>query len=244
MVSQVNVAPIGVLPLKVLATRDVIRERMDYKDCIGGKLREELDGLTRFEGKFIIDTSELEVLWRGEKLSKEEWKYMKSRLPTCVISFLDGKQDFSVLEKTGISGEREWDLQDIDGSSKLLQLSSRITKESGGWGYREQFFADGGIVSWRGFFNQRDRMVGSELDTFEIHDRGIVRTKIWTLPKLEMEITKEIFAHKENKVPPIFPFSFFAPVAQVGKYIIQMWQKKSTTTLIRGPVEFGLNQYL
>ena len=71
MVSQVNVAPIGVLPLKVLATRDVIRERMDYKDCLGGKLREELDRLTRFEGKFVIDNSELEVLWRGEKLSEE-----------------------------------------------------------------------------------------------------------------------------------------------------------------------------
>ena len=140
MVSQVNVAPIGVLPLKVLATRDVIREKMDYKDCIGGKLREELDGLTRFEGKFVIDTSELEVLWRGEKLSEEEWQYMKSRLPACVISFLDGKQEFSVLEKTGVSGEREWDLQDEDGSSKLLQLSSRITKEIGGWEYREQFF--------------------------------------------------------------------------------------------------------
>ena len=64
MVSQVNVAPIGVLPLKVLATREVIRERMDYKDCLGGKLREELDGLARFEGKFVIDNSGLEVLWR------------------------------------------------------------------------------------------------------------------------------------------------------------------------------------
>ena len=65
---MVNVAPIGVLPLKVLATREVIRERMDNKDCLGGKLREELDRLKRFEGKFFINTSQLEVLWRGEKL--------------------------------------------------------------------------------------------------------------------------------------------------------------------------------
>ena len=83
--------------------------------------------MARFEGKFFIDTSELEVLWRGEKLSEEEWQYMKSRLPTCMISFLDGRQEFSVLEKTGVSGEREWDLQDVDGSSRLLQLSSRTT---------------------------------------------------------------------------------------------------------------------
>ena len=88
-------------------------------------------------------------------------------------------------------------------------------------------------------------MVASELDTFEIHDRGIVRTKIWNLPKLEMEITKEMFAHKESNAPSIFPSSFFAPVAQVGKYIIQMWQKKVHNNIgNRDPVELGLNQYL
>ena len=50
-----------VLPLRVLVSRQVIRERMDYRDCFGGQFR---------EGKFFIDTSELEVLWRGEKQKK------------------------------------------------------------------------------------------------------------------------------------------------------------------------------
>ena len=63
MVSEVPLATFVVLPLKVLVTREVIREKMDYKDCLGGKAREELDRLARFEGKFFIDTSELEVLY-------------------------------------------------------------------------------------------------------------------------------------------------------------------------------------
>ena len=41
MATQVHVAPVIVLPLKVLATREVLRERMDYKDYLGGNVREE-----------------------------------------------------------------------------------------------------------------------------------------------------------------------------------------------------------
>ena len=63
MVSEVPLAPLVVLPLKVLVTREANRERMDYKDCLGGKAREALDRLAEFEGKFFIDTSDLEVLW-------------------------------------------------------------------------------------------------------------------------------------------------------------------------------------
>ena len=63
MVSEVPLSPLVVLPLKVLVTREANRERMDYKDCLGGKAREALDRLAEFEGKFFIDTSDLEVLW-------------------------------------------------------------------------------------------------------------------------------------------------------------------------------------
>ena len=77
MASQVYVPAVIVLPLKVLATREVIRERMAYKDYLGGNVREELDRLNGFEGKFLIDTSELMVKREGKNLSKEEWRYMK-----------------------------------------------------------------------------------------------------------------------------------------------------------------------
>ena len=34
-----------VLPLKVLVARKVIRERMDYESYLGGRVKEELDGV-------------------------------------------------------------------------------------------------------------------------------------------------------------------------------------------------------
>ena len=102
MASQVYVPAVIVLPLKVLATREVIRERMAYKDYLGGNVREELDRLNGFEGKFLIDTSEMMVKREGKNLSKEEWRYMKRRMPTDVISFLNGKKDFHIVERKGI----------------------------------------------------------------------------------------------------------------------------------------------
>ena len=43
---------------------------------------------------------------KRRKLLEEEWQYMKSRLPTSVITFLDGKQEFSVREDRRIWKKR------------------------------------------------------------------------------------------------------------------------------------------
>ena len=223
MATQVHVAPVIVLPLKVLATREVLRERMDYKDYLGGNVREELDRLNGFEGKFLIDTSELNIKREGKNLSKEEWRYMKPRMPTDVISFLNGKKEFRIVEKRGRSGEREWALRDVDNSSKKLQLGRRIAGEAEGWEYREEFFADGAIITFRNFYNKDEFLVG-EVESFKIYNGGIVRTKIWDLPKHQMKIKKRMFAHKENNNHSIFPISFLNLVAQLGlKYFYRRW---------------------
>ena len=196
MASQVYVPAVIVLPLKVLATREVIRERMAYKDYLGGNVREELDRLNGFEGKFLIDTSEMMVKREGKNLSKEEWRYMKRRMPTDVISFLNGKKDFHIVERKGRLGEREWALRDVDNSSKKLQLGRRIAGEAEGWEYREEFFADGAMITFRNFYNKDEFLLG-EVDTFKIYNGGIIRTKVWDLPKHNMRIKKKMFAHKE-----------------------------------------------
>ena len=223
MASQVYVPAVIVLPLKVLATREVIRERMAYKDYLGGNVREELDRLNGFEGKFLIDTSELMVKREGKNLSKEEWRYMKRRMPTDVISFLNGKKDFHIVERKGRLGEREWALRDVDNSSKKLQLGRRIAGEAEGWEYRKEFFADGAIVTFRNFYNKDEFLLG-EVDTFKIYNGGIIRTKVWDLPKHELRIKKRMFAHKENNNHSFFSISFFlAAIAQLGKYFYRMW---------------------
>ena len=41
-----------VLTLKVLALREVVRERLDYKEHLGGATRDELDNLEKLSGRF------------------------------------------------------------------------------------------------------------------------------------------------------------------------------------------------
>ena len=65
-----------VLPLKVLVARKVIRERMDYESYLGGRVKEELDGLAGLAGRYVVEDAKLEVfdLENADELSKEAWE--------------------------------------------------------------------------------------------------------------------------------------------------------------------------
>ena len=196
-----------VLPLKTLVTRQVIRDRMEYKDYLGGEAREELDMLEWFQGKFLIKTSTW-VVRRKEKgtLSEEQWQSLKSTLPCGVISFLDDrKEEFSIFEKNGKSGEREWELQDVDGSTKRVQLGTRITEYGCGCGFQGWEFHDhivsndGLIITWHSYLNAKREMLFAEQDEFEFDEDGINRIKIWTFPNLKMKIRMDIEASREDE---------------------------------------------
>ena len=94
-----KITEFNVLPLKMLATRKVLVERMDYKDYLGGKVKEELDGLDRLTGKFFVLDTEQKVEKNGREVSEEEWKSLKTEIPAPVNSFLDGNVVFSRIEK-------------------------------------------------------------------------------------------------------------------------------------------------
>ena len=196
----------------MLATRVVIRNRLDYKDYLGGVVKEELDKLDWLEGKFFIDATEVEVQMAGKILSKEEWM---SRIPSSMITYLEGKQEFSIFERTGESGEREWDLQDTDGNFKRMQLSSRIReKENGGGGeYQEDIFFDGALLKWRSAFCPKGKVLIDEIDCFDIRGKTIlVREQVWNVPKhnsghnKHITIRKSVLTHREDLVS-IIPHS-------------------------------------
>ena len=189
-----------VLPLKVLATREVIRKRLNYKEYIGGIVKEELDWLDWLEGKFSIDAFEVEAEMAGKKLPKKEWM---SWLPTSMISYLRGKQDFSISERTGTSGEREWDLQDSDGFVKRMQLSSRFEerkKENGGGGEDQlEFIADGIMITWRCSFGPTGKVLMNEMDCFGIRDKqNLFRETVWHVPKHKITIRRKIWTHRKD----------------------------------------------
>ena len=69
-----------VLPLRVLASREVVRERLDYKEHLMGATRDELDNLEKLSGRFkeigaetVVKTLDEE----GEELeevSEDRWE--------------------------------------------------------------------------------------------------------------------------------------------------------------------------
>ena len=163
--------PFQVLPLKMLVTRQVIRERMEYKDYLGGIAKDELDRLDWFEGKFIVHSAPMEVRRKGKILTNNEWESLKSlgvrgeKLPRAMIAFLDAKKkEFSILERSNRHGKREWELQDVDGSSKKLDLSTTVKRDPmgpvhGGWSYTEKYIDDGQLTTWRSLIHPKGKVI-------------------------------------------------------------------------------------
>ena len=183
--------------LKVLVTRMVIRERMDYKNYLGGKVKEELDSFDRLAGKFRIYNNKLEVERDGKKVSEEEWENVKLRLPSFLISFLDGKEEFTIFERIK-PGKRKWTLQDINGFLKELDLSSRVVKKKDGCIQRgQQYIRDGALIMFVAQFDPNGKLLFVWKDKFVIDDKGIFRTTRWELPLLEIKIKKEMWTLRE-----------------------------------------------
>ena len=112
-----------VLPLRVLVSRQVIKDRMDYTGYLAGKTKSELDILDRLSGRFVVQASELTVerFLGGEKLPAEEWERRRSEMPGTLIKLLDGTEEISIVEETNF-GARSWVISDVDGEEKGFLL--------------------------------------------------------------------------------------------------------------------------
>ena len=200
--------PFQVLKLKVLVTRQVIRDRMEYKDHLGGIAKDELDQLDRLEGKFFVHAAVMEVRRRGKILSNDEWKSLKtSGLPKVIIRFLDSKKkEFSILERSN-HGKREWELQDVDGSSKKLDLSSTVKNDPmgpvyGGWSYTEKYIDDGKLTRWFSLIHPEGKVMMGALDSFGIDRKGnVFRFMTWFLPTIQTMIIKYMWTRREENLP-------------------------------------------
>ena len=107
-------------PLKVLATREVVMNRLDYSTYLNGTAKDELDRLDNLKGKFLITASKLtiEAHYKGNKLPSDDWKYFKKcfrdRLSYDLILFMERTKEFEILEwKLEENGKRTWFLSDV-----------------------------------------------------------------------------------------------------------------------------------
>ena len=86
-----------VLPLRVLVSRQVIRDRMDYTGYLSGKTKSEIDILDRLAGRFEeVRPFELTVerYLGGEEVPKDEWIDLKKwELPSTLFRIILGRRE-------------------------------------------------------------------------------------------------------------------------------------------------------
>ena len=91
-----------VQPLKVLATRQQVVNRMDYSIYLTGSTKQELDRLDMLAGDFKVRASNLtiEALYNGQRLPSNDWEHFKAccNLSPILIKIIEGREDFSIAE--------------------------------------------------------------------------------------------------------------------------------------------------
>ena len=201
-----------VLPLRVLVARQVIRERMDYKEHLTGKTKSNMDILDRLAGRFLVHTSKLTVerILGGEELSAEEWKGMRRKMSSMLMSsmsrsmlinFLDGTAELSIVESSSSrSGGRKWVVSDVDNVRKGFVLKSGVRMLGPNhWIYYDDFIEDGKLVTAKKMFVKATldhwHFDMDYQDSFGIDKQGNLDRKfICSLPKSGIKITKVMSA--------------------------------------------------
>ena len=207
-----------VQPLKLLASRKVVREGLDYSSYLTGKTKEELDGLDKFAGKYVVKTASTKASKKGKILSKEEWDSLRQNWPICLRSFWDGEDEFSIFERIH-EGKREWEILDKDGNIKKLQLTSRGTRVNGYWtnscfikspdsspnGYwchQEDFIKDGTLIMSYRYGNSKGQVLFNETHTFYVDAQGnLVRKLSRSHPLSGTNYNTIMVASKEDVAP-------------------------------------------
>ena len=205
-----------VLPLRVLVSRQVIRDRMDYTDYLAGKTKSEMDMLDRLDGRFQVQASHLivERYSGGDEMpldELDEWQ-----IPSSLMKFFrwNGGAEISIVE-TSSSEARTWVISDVDGSIKRFHLRSRgwmPQTPSNYWIHVDDFIEDGKLISARKVFVMADGQVDRDgprwakvdkglvmeyVDSYSMDKKGnLVREFICSIPIANIKITKVMYYDK------------------------------------------------
>ena len=191
--------------LKVLVTRQVVLNRMDYSTFLNGTVKDELDGLERLEGKYRIQASRLciEGLHGGKVLPQDDWKYFKecfgNRVPTGLVNIIEGKKGFTIANSK--NGPRTWIIADVNGWKTRVLLTVRgcsRLQESGKWGHFDNFIEDGWLVNtikvWD-IDNGKPILDVDLRDSITVNRQGnVLRVFMWSAPDQGLKVTKAMLA--------------------------------------------------
>ena len=183
------------LPLKVLVSREVVRNKMDYSTFLNGTFKEELDRLDWLAGDFRIQASKLviEASFEGKKSSDDIQKKIRKFMPEGLIGIIDGMAKFKIVEKVK-GGRRTWTYCDVNGVSKDLSKADYWEETSSEFVHREDFIEDGWVVN----VTKASAMLKGKMtfwldlyDAFTIDKEGnLLRKFIWKNPHSNITVTK------------------------------------------------------
>ena len=197
-----------VLPLKVLATREVVMKRLDYSTYLTGITKEELDRLDKLKGSYKIQSSKLtiEAHYNGKRLPSDDWEYFKkcmqgrkiSNLVTSnVVKFIESASELTIHQTRGEL--RTWAVHDkLCLSREFLTRRGHVSSEMGQWTYWDEFIEDGKLVGVLKVFvmnNGKMELAFDCRDSITTDKEGIiVREFMWSQPKHNIKITKVMWA--------------------------------------------------
>ena len=171
--------PLQVLTLRVLATRQVLRERLDYKEHLVGNTRLELDTLDRLPGRFLVREAEV-VVERlneaGKEVDKDIWKTLVSRR---MLRFLEGKGEFLIEENEGV--KRTWIIEDFNFPFFTSHIGDHTY--SSNWVHYDTYIEDGKLVLAMKIFRPVEGkmiLLCDLLDSFVLDDQeNVVRKFVY-----------------------------------------------------------------
>ena len=197
-----------VQPLKVLATRQVMSNRMDYSNYLTGNTKDELDRLNNLEGQYRIHSSKLtiEAFHDGKRLPSDDWETFKQcwgeRMPNVFARFIENKTDFFIFEH--VDGPRAWHgvFEKINWAKGFLAVSGALKQNprTGHWHHFDDFIEDGKLVSVIKIYEMKDGKMENVVDychSLTPDKQGNVKWEFtWNVPKQNMKITKVMWAIK------------------------------------------------
>ena len=192
-----------VLPLRVLVSRQVIRDRMDYTGYLAGKTKSEMDVLDRLAGRFVVEVSELTVqrFWGGDKLSEDEWEAKRSMISSQITNLFDGTAEISITE-TSSPRARVWIVSDVDGVQKRFWMTSKSgekrQRRNPCW-HMDGFIENGKLMTIRKTCGKVEDgkldLISDYRDSFSIDKQGnLARKFIYSIPEIDVKITKVMLA--------------------------------------------------
>ena len=212
--------------MKVLVSRQVVKNRMDYSTFLTSTTKDELDRLDNLGGTFKVQSSKLTIdaVYNGQRLPSENWGYFKEcfNLPPLLIKIIENTEEFNIVEG---GRPRIWVLS-FSGHSMTLTKDLRTNRgelkqrnQTGLLGQDIDLIEDGTLVSVK----KNYKMINGKMEFIQnIRDSIITLDKhgnliwnyMWSNPYKNIKITKVVWA---------VPLGVWGQIFDLAYLLLKIW---------------------